>query len=164
MVTRGEVWGEGLVRESWMDVSTLPYLRWKTNKVLLLAWGTLLSVMWQHGWEESLGENGYMYMYGWVPLLFTLNYHNTVNQLNSNTEQKELFKKAPDATDNFHGTIQTFRVQPSTIHYRASDCTTVSRRFPYLPTKPCLPATTEERFRSWLIKRKTDKVLPTTCW
>ena len=60
MVTRGEVWGEGLVRESWMDVSTLPYLRWKTNKVLLLAWGTLLSVMRQHGWEESLGENGYV--------------------------------------------------------------------------------------------------------
>ena len=22
--------------------------------------------MWQPGWEESLGENGYMYMYGWV--------------------------------------------------------------------------------------------------
>ena len=29
------------------------------------------SVMWQLGWEGSLGENGYMYMYGWVPLLFT---------------------------------------------------------------------------------------------
>ena len=23
---------------------------------------TLLSVMWQPGWEQSLGENGYMYM------------------------------------------------------------------------------------------------------
>ena len=26
--------------------------------------GTLLNVMWQPGWEGSLGENGYMYMYG----------------------------------------------------------------------------------------------------
>ena len=25
---------------------------------------TLLNVMWQPGWEGSLGENGYMYMYG----------------------------------------------------------------------------------------------------
>ena len=24
----------------------------------------LFNVMWQPGWEESLGENGYMYMYG----------------------------------------------------------------------------------------------------
>ena len=28
------------------------------------AHGTLLSVMWQPGWEGSLGENRYMYMYG----------------------------------------------------------------------------------------------------
>ena len=32
--------------------------------------------MWQSGWEGSLGENGYMSMYGWNPLLFTWNYHN----------------------------------------------------------------------------------------
>ena len=25
-------------------------------------------------------ENGYMYMYGWVPLLFTFNYHNIVKK------------------------------------------------------------------------------------
>ena len=25
---------------------------------------TLLSVMWQPGWERSLGENGHMYMFG----------------------------------------------------------------------------------------------------
>ena len=25
--------------------------------------GTLFNVMWQPGWEGSLGENGYMYMY-----------------------------------------------------------------------------------------------------
>ena len=26
--------------------------------------GILLTVMWQTGWEGSLGENGYMYIYG----------------------------------------------------------------------------------------------------
>ena len=33
--------------------------------------GALLNVMWQPGWERSLGKNGYMYMCGQVPLLFT---------------------------------------------------------------------------------------------
>ena len=32
---QGEGWGEGLVRESGVDASTLLYLKWKTNKVLL---------------------------------------------------------------------------------------------------------------------------------
>ena len=38
---------------------------------LTIAHGTLLNVMWQPGWEGSLGENGYMHMYGRVPSLFT---------------------------------------------------------------------------------------------
>ena len=33
------------------------------------------------GWEESLGENGYMYVYGWIPLLFTWICHNIANRL-----------------------------------------------------------------------------------
>ena len=36
-----------------------------------IAQGTLLNVMWQPGWEGSLGENGYMCMYGLVTLLFS---------------------------------------------------------------------------------------------
>ena len=47
----------------------------------LIAHGTLLKVMCQPGWERALGENGYMYMYGWVPFLYTWNYCNIVNQL-----------------------------------------------------------------------------------
>ena len=36
--------------------------------------------MWQPGWKEGLGENGYMlYIYCWVPWLFTWNSHNIVN-------------------------------------------------------------------------------------
>ena len=33
---------------------------------------------------RALGENGYMYMNGWVPLLSTWNYENIVNQLYTN--------------------------------------------------------------------------------
>ena len=39
--------------------------------------------MCQDGWKRGLEENGYMCMYGWVPWLFTWNYHNIVNQLSS---------------------------------------------------------------------------------
>ena len=39
-------------------------------------------------WEGSLGEKGYMYMYGWVPLLCTWNYHNVVKWLYSNIKEK----------------------------------------------------------------------------
>ena len=61
MVPRGEGWGEGIVREFGMDMYTLLYLKWITNKnPLYIAHGTLLNVMWQLGWEGSLGETGYM--------------------------------------------------------------------------------------------------------
>ena len=40
--------------------------------------------MWQPGWERGLGENGFMYMCGWVPLLSTWNYPNVVNWRYSN--------------------------------------------------------------------------------
>ena len=43
-----------------------------------MAHETLLNAKWKSGWESSLGENGYMYIYGWVPSLFTWNYHNIV--------------------------------------------------------------------------------------
>ena len=41
-----------------------------------IAQGTLLNVMWQPGWEGSWRENGYIYMYDWVPSLFSWNYLN----------------------------------------------------------------------------------------
>ena len=45
--------------------------------------------MLQPGWEGSLGENGYMHMYGWVPLLFTWNNHNSVNCLHTPIQKKK---------------------------------------------------------------------------
>ena len=48
-----------------------------TTKFYCIAQGTLLNVM----WEGSLGENGYVYVYGWVLLLSTWNYQNIVDWL-----------------------------------------------------------------------------------
>ena len=39
MVTRGEVWGEEIVREFGIDMYTLLYLKWVTNKYLLYSTG-----------------------------------------------------------------------------------------------------------------------------
>ena len=61
MVTREEGWGEGIVRELGMDMHTLLYLKWITNKVLLYSTGNSAQyyvAMWM---EEGFGGNGYMY-------------------------------------------------------------------------------------------------------
>ena len=39
---------------------TLLYVKWITKRTCCIAHGTLLSVMWQPGWEGTSGENGYM--------------------------------------------------------------------------------------------------------
>ena len=72
-----------------MGMYTLLYLQWIANKVLLY----LFNVMWQPGWEQNLGENGYMCMDGWVAVLPAWNYHNIVDQLYSNTKEKNSKKK-----------------------------------------------------------------------
>ena len=59
----GEGWVEGIAREFGMNMYTLLYLKWTTNKECITQ-GTLLNVIWQPRWERSLGENEYMYMYG----------------------------------------------------------------------------------------------------
>ena len=59
-----EGWGEGIVREFGMDIYTLLYLKWIINKDLLYSTQNSAQIMWQPGWEGSLGENGYMYTYG----------------------------------------------------------------------------------------------------
>ena len=51
------------------------------TRTYCVARGTLLNVMWQPGGERGLGENGYMPVYGWVPLLITCNYHSIVHLL-----------------------------------------------------------------------------------
>ena len=56
-----------IVREFGMDMYTVLYSKWITQKGLLYStWnnGTLLNVTGQSGWEGNLRENGYMSMYG----------------------------------------------------------------------------------------------------
>ena len=62
MVTRQGRLREGIVREFGMDMYTLLHL--KPMRSSCIAQGTLLNVMWQPGWKEGLGKDGYMYMYG----------------------------------------------------------------------------------------------------
>ena len=50
--------------------------------------------MWQPWCQGNLGENGYMCMYCWVPLLSTWNYHYIVNWLYSSTNKKLKKKKS----------------------------------------------------------------------
>ena len=47
--------------------------------------------MWQPGWEGGLGRTAYVYMYGWVPLLFIWNYDNSVTGYTP-TQNKSLKK------------------------------------------------------------------------
>ena len=62
---------EGKVRELGMNVYTLLYLKLITNKDLLYSTEDFDNIMCQPEWERSLGENGYMCMYGQVLLPFT---------------------------------------------------------------------------------------------
>ena len=57
-------WGKGTVRESGMDMHTLLYLKWITNKDLLCGTGNSAHcdvAAWRGG---GLGENADMYMHG----------------------------------------------------------------------------------------------------
>ena len=54
--------GEGIVRESGMDMDTLLDLTWRTSKDLLDSSGN--SAEWQPGWEGSLGDSGYLCLCG----------------------------------------------------------------------------------------------------
>ena len=57
-------WGVGVVRECGKDMSTRPHFRWMTTRSYCTAHGTLINITWQPGQEQSLGKNGYSYMYG----------------------------------------------------------------------------------------------------
>ena len=71
MVARRKDRGEGIVREFGMNVYTMRYLKWITNRDLLYStWNSAQCYVaaWMGG---SLGETGYMCMCGRVPWLFT---------------------------------------------------------------------------------------------
>ena len=65
--------GEEIFGEFGMDMRMLLHLKWIASKVLLYS-----SVLCVVGMGDEFGEDGYIYMYGWVPLLLTWNCHNTI--------------------------------------------------------------------------------------
>ena len=69
----GERWRRRIVREFGMNMYALLYLKWIANKALLYSTGN--SAVWGSLDGRGVGENGYMYVYGWVPLWCTWNYH-----------------------------------------------------------------------------------------
>ena len=46
-----------------------------------LMYSKLVEKLLHSGWDGSLRENRYIYMYGWISLLLTCNYHNIFNWL-----------------------------------------------------------------------------------
>ena len=64
MVSRGEGWEEGIVRESGMDMDTLLYLTWRISKDLLDSTGDPAQCHVAAWLEGSLGEKGYVCMDG----------------------------------------------------------------------------------------------------
>ena len=100
---------------------TILYLKWITNKDLLCSTGN--SAQWYvAGWTWSLGENGCMYMYGWVPSLFTWNDHSIVNRLYSRTKWKAENKNKMDGSETWPVCQYNFRATKSlTICERLSE-------------------------------------------
>ena len=70
--------GERVVREFGIKWTTAIFKM--DNKDLLYGTGNSAQCYVAARMEGSLGENGYLYTYGWVPLLFTWNHLNIVNQ------------------------------------------------------------------------------------
>ena len=64
MATKGEKWEEGIVREFGMDMYTLLYLKWITNKDLLYSTGNSAQCYVAAWMGREFGENGCMYIYG----------------------------------------------------------------------------------------------------
>ena len=62
VVVLGEGWR--LDREFWINVYTLLYLKWITNKDLLCSTGNSAQCYVAAWMGEEFGENGYMYTYG----------------------------------------------------------------------------------------------------
>ena len=75
-VCQREGWGEGIVGCDGQVRTAI--FQMDNQQGSTVAQGTLLHAMPQPGWEGSLGENGHMHTYGWVPSLFIWHYHKIV--------------------------------------------------------------------------------------
>ena len=113
-----EDWGSCLgleTNEGWTDPRLVPWTLWVFLgfQVWFMEWSwfrniaspTLLNIMWQPGWEGSLGENGYMFMRGWVHLLSTC--HSIVNQLHLNIKVKKEKRNIASLESRLHWALRS---------------------------------------------------------
>ena len=80
MVTQGDRWGEG-----WTGGVGLAYAHWGLWNgwpmgTCCLAQRTLPNILGSSTWEKNMKENGCVYMFNCITLLYSRNYHNLVNQ------------------------------------------------------------------------------------
>ena len=80
-----------------------------------IAQRTLPNILWYSTWEKNLKENGCLFMYDWITLLYSRNYHNPVNQQHFNKTNLKIKKIKislilffPLYTFNFHIPIRYF--------------------------------------------------------
>ena len=78
--------GEGWIGDLGIGIRTLWYMDDWVNGICCMAQRTLSNILWLSIWEKNLKENGCVYMYNWITLLYSRNYHNTVNQLYVNKD------------------------------------------------------------------------------
>ena len=76
---REQVWGKGQTRGL-----GLAYAYWGIRNdwptgICCITQGTLLDILWWSMWEKNPKENGCVYMYNWITLLYRRNYQNIVN-------------------------------------------------------------------------------------
>ena len=83
----------GRDREFEMSVYTLLYLKWRLTRTYCIAQWTAQCYVTPWMGRRFEGKNGYMYMHGWVPSLFTY-YHNIVLIAYTPMQNKKL-KKIP---------------------------------------------------------------------
>ena len=81
-----------------IGIRTLRYMEWLANGTCHIAQRTLLNTLWWSMWEKNMKENGCVYMYNWIALLYSKNYHKLVNQLYFNKTSKNEKKKKKKIT------------------------------------------------------------------
>ena len=59
------------------------HLEWISNELLLYSTGNYIQILGQTMMEDNMRKI-YIHMYDWVTMLYSRNWHNTVNQLYSN--------------------------------------------------------------------------------
>ena len=86
-----------------MDTSWVHY-RWATTGTLMDCWIDP-NFLWWSVWEENLKKNGCVYMYNWITLLYSRNYHNYTSIKLEKNEDKQKSQKCILSVYSITGTV-----------------------------------------------------------